>query len=134
MQTIDVRLRAVPQAPGVARRALDGLSAQLRGGLLDEVRLLVSELVTNSYRHGAVGPGGWIRLQVDVTLGTLRVEVCDSGPGFDPAPRTTGGDESGWGLYLVRRIADRWGVSASDTCCVWFEIDGALVPEQGRQG
>jgi hypothetical protein len=32
--------------------------------------------------------------------------------------------ESGWGLYLLQNLADRWGVSneAGETC-VWFEVD-----------
>jgi hypothetical protein len=40
-----------------------------------------------------------------------------------PAP----GAESGWGLYLVDRLASRWGTSAGG---YWFEL-GHEQPGQG---
>ena len=54
----------------------------------------------------------------------IRVEVHDSGPGFEPpeAPPTLY-RESGFGLFLVDRIADRWGVSSDGGTTVWFELD-----------
>jgi anti-sigma regulatory factor (Ser/Thr protein kinase) len=120
---IDLKLRSAPGAPGEARRALNTLKPQLRAGLLDEVRLLVSELVTNSYKYAAAGPEGWIALRVETDTNSVRVEVCDGGVGFEPQANGPAGiDESGWGLYLVRRIADRWGVTRGDSCCVWFEL------------
>ena len=30
---------------------------------------------------------------------------------------------SGWGLYLVAELADRWGVDSDDRTLVWFELD-----------
>jgi hypothetical protein len=29
----------------------------------------------------------------------------------------------GWGLYLVDRIADRWGIVSNRMNRVWFEVD-----------
>jgi len=89
---------------------------------LEDVRLLVSELVTNSVRHGRLGPDGWIELRVIPSAGTFRVEVIDSGPGFhlrlrEPKPSQT----SGWGLFIVDRVADRWGIARAPTR-VWFEM------------
>ena len=40
------------------------------------------------------------------------------GDGFGPAERA-----DGWGLLLVERLAARWGVVASGTTLVWFELD-----------
>jgi anti-sigma regulatory factor (Ser/Thr protein kinase) len=120
--TIELKLRSAPEAPGEARRALDSLRPQLRPGVLDEVRLLVSELVTNSYKHAA-GPEGWIALRVETDTSKVRVEVCDAGAGFRPQANAPADlQESGWGLYLVRRIADRWGVTRGESSCVWFEV------------
>jgi anti-sigma regulatory factor (Ser/Thr protein kinase) len=98
---IDLKLRSAPGAPGEARRALN----------------------TNSYKYAAAGPEGWIALRVETDTNSVRVEVCDGGVGFEPQENGPAGiDESGWGLYLVRRIADRWGVTRGDSCCVWFEL------------
>jgi anti-sigma regulatory factor (Ser/Thr protein kinase) len=88
------------------------------------VRLLVSELVTNSVQHASVGAEDSIRLHVDIGGQCVRVEVADSGPGFElkePIPDTA--TDSGWGLFLVNQIADRWGVDKQEDGCVWFEID-----------
>ena len=30
---------------------------------------------------------------------------------------------SGWGLYLVRELSDRWGVERNKQTRVWFELD-----------
>jgi hypothetical protein len=38
-----------------------------------------------------------------------------------PAPDPT--RPSGWGLYLVAELADRWGVDSDETTLVWFEFD-----------
>jgi anti-sigma regulatory factor (Ser/Thr protein kinase) len=122
-QRIDLSLRPGPRAPGEARKALDRLTGELLPSLVEDVRLLVSELVTNSYRHAAAGPDGSIDLRIEARASRVRVEVCDAGTGFDPRSLPAAGRASGWGLYLVRNIADRWGVSAGNACCVWFEID-----------
>lgn len=58
---------------------------------------------------------------------------ADPGTGFVPAPKlSTGADGSGWGLYLVDRIADRWGVLSDERTEVWFEID--VEPGPGGSG
>jgi hypothetical protein len=31
--------------------------------------------------------------------------------------------DGGWGLMLVGALADRWGVSAGERTCVWFELN-----------
>jgi anti-sigma regulatory factor (Ser/Thr protein kinase) len=124
-ETIDLKLRSGPTAPREARRALDRISQALGAGLLQDLRLLISELVTNSYRHATRARGQSIRLRIEVRADTIRVEVCDNGVGFDPNSLPPRGLTSGWGLVLVRRIADRWGVSGGGPCCVWFEMDGA---------
>jgi len=109
--------------PGVARTALEeGLSVPAR--VLPDLQLLVSELVTNSVRHADLAPGQRIELRVHAEPGTVRVEVEDPGPGFTPTPRRPGDRrDDGWGLYLVERIADRWGVVDGSPAIVWFEID-----------
>jgi len=123
-QTIELRLPVGPLAPGDARHALDRLTGVVDSTQLDEIRLLVSELVTNSVRHAGMVPGDWIGFRVVMEGESVRVEVADRGPGFaslQPVP--TMYQDSGWGLYLVEQIADRWGVDRAAGTCVWFEVD-----------
>jgi anti-sigma regulatory factor (Ser/Thr protein kinase) len=92
----------------------------------DDVRLLVSEIVTNSVRHGKPGADRWIRLRVETGDGRVRVEVRNPGAAlaFERLAQSGAVQESGWGLYLVENLADRWGVSnEGDETCVWFEVD-----------
>jgi anti-sigma regulatory factor (Ser/Thr protein kinase) len=85
----------------------------------------VSELVTNSVQHAERHVDDSIALDIRVLPASLSVEVTDSGPGFEPKISTpTMYQHSGWGLYLLDQLADRWGVNPSeDEVCVWFELD-----------
>jgi len=123
--TVDVELPRSAAAPASARRALRELAGRVSEGRLRDVVLLVSELVTNAVRHAA---GEHVRLIVTLDDRALRVEVHDPGEGFElhePAPDPA--RPSGWGLYLVAELADRWGVDRVPRTLVWFEMD----PEAG---
>ena len=123
--TVDVELDSTPEAAASARRALDGLGAGVPPRRMRDVRLLVSELVTNAVRHADLTAEDRIRLRAELHTGTLRVEVRDPGKGFQlrpPEPDPT--RPSGWGLYLVDELADRWGVDGHDRGTrIWFELD-----------
>jgi len=120
---IDLKLRSNPGAVPDARRALEALGEEVSSQTLQDLRLLVSELVTNSVRHAGLTEGQTIELKVKLRPDNVRVEVNDQGAGFEPMPRSArGGDESGWGLYLVSRLSDRWGVSSDGVTRVWFEL------------
>ena len=118
---VSVSLPGGPEAAGQARDALRRLDT-LHDGTLDNLRLVVTELVTNSVRHS--GAGG-VELTVLASPEAVRVEVTDEGPGFTPRQRGKDDDrEGGWGLFLVERLANRWGVlSAEDHTRVWCELD-----------
>jgi anti-sigma regulatory factor (Ser/Thr protein kinase) len=117
---LQVRLPVGLGAAAEARRAVDQLAAHLQPSVLEDVRFLVNELVTNGVKYGR-GP---IQLCADVTSARVRVEVVDRGAGFEPRVETPDLDQtSGRGLFLVERLADRWGVEGVDDTLVWFEID-----------
>ncbi len=121
--TLELKLRATPDAPRDARHALDRLAPEVPQDVLENVRLLVSELVTNCIRHAGVEPDATIELKVAPRESVIRVEVSDPGEGFEPAPvHLSLYSKSGWGLYLVEQIADRWGVLVENGTKVWFEI------------
>ena len=119
---LTLRLNPGPEAIPAARKALDGLSELLERPVWENLRLLVTELVTNGVRHGSKrGP-----VSVSVSAGdeTVRVEVSDCGRGFSPpeAPMPHADGSGGWGLQLVDRVATTWGVKVGATTCVWFEL------------
>lgn len=119
-----VRVGGGPRAAGRARRELSRLRADLDPRLMESMRLLVTELVTNSVRHAGAASVG---LAVAVSTSDVRVEVSNQGAAFQPPPPgTPGGAAGGWGLFLVERLADDWGVDDSPGVTrVWFEISRA---------
>ena len=106
----------------LARRAVEALPLQpARTG---EVKLIVSELVTNSIEHGALGAHDRIELRALVDgHGALHMEVRDPGPGPRPDAKR------GMGWRILERMADRWGSDRRDGLArVWFELDAAGGP------
>ena len=101
-------------APGAARHALDELNGHIDPALKDDVRLLVSEVVTNSVIHAQPDSPGEVALDVWASEEVVRVAVTDRGPGFVAAELPPGGEGSGWGLMMVDRLAHRWGVELDD--------------------
>ena len=114
-----------PYAVTAARLALSDLDSHLEASIAFDVRLLVSELVTNSVKHAQVTEDDSIMLGVKIADDVVRVEVRDAGPGFEPPPTIAPDDsDEGWGLFLVEQLADEWGVEP-DRQTVWFRIDCA---------
>jgi serine/threonine-protein kinase RsbW len=133
------------KAAGHARRVLaERLSAALPANVLGDLQLLVTEIVANAVRHGGVGEDGEIDLRVDVDDGRVRVEMRDSGVQADPrlrAPDLGGG--GGFGMLLVSRMSERWGVDHEPNVVMWFELalQSAEAPQpaaeekpRGRKG
>jgi two-component sensor histidine kinase len=111
-------------APAAARRGVGGLVGRLDEDLLVRSRLIVTELVTNSVQHAAPGQSERIELLVSVHPERLRIEVIDGGHGFEPdTPELSRHQTSGWGLWLVDQLTDRWGVDEEQSTRVWCEID-----------
>ena len=120
----EVDLARDPDSAAEARRALGEVADHLTPRRLEDARLLVSELVTNAIRHAGLERDDVIRLVVVSGDRALRIEVCDPGSGFEPTePVLDPARPSGWGLYLVRELSDRWGVERDAETCVWFELD-----------
>ena len=114
--------------PRAARLAIDQLNGHIDPALKDDVRLLVSEVVTNSVIHAQPHSPGEVALDVWASEEVVRVAVTDRGPGFVAAELPPGGQSSGWGLMMVDRLAHRWGVELDDGTEVWFEF------QQGASG
>ena len=81
--SLALRLGRGPDAAATARGALARLRADLDPPLMETLRLLVTELVTNSVKHAGADT---VNLRVTVRPASVWTEVRDEGPGFDPSP------------------------------------------------
>jgi anti-sigma regulatory factor (Ser/Thr protein kinase) len=106
---------------GLARLIVTAHGSSLESEQLKNANVMVSELVTNAFRHG----DGRIRLTVESGPEGMWASVRDEGSGTiaTPEPRPARG---GWGLYFVERLSDAWGV-AEDDSRVWFRIGDAAA-------
>ncbi|MGW3208727.1 ATP-binding protein, partial [Streptomyces sp. NPDC001135] len=113
------RLEPEDSAPGQARRlARRALARWGLEDLTDSVELLVSEVVTNAVRY-ASRPVSLRLLRTDV----LRCEVADDVPQLPRMRHARDLDVDGRGLYLVNKLARRWGATRLSTGkMVWFEM------------
>jgi len=124
--TVRLQLDAGPEAAYAARAAIAMLEGCAPRELLDDARLLASEVVTNAVRHAGAPAGSTVELEVAASADRVRVEVVDHGRGFTPRPRSADQSKgSGWGLHLVQRLASRWGVDGQPRPRVWFELESA---------
>ena len=114
---IETTLPGRAEAATRARRAVRSLSGLIKAESLDDVELVASELVGNSVRHALRdGFDEAIGLRIVASPGTIRLEVDDSGPGFEPdVSKPSGLSQGGRGLFLVAALCERWGVERGAT-------------------
>jgi anti-sigma regulatory factor (Ser/Thr protein kinase) len=125
---LELTLPAGPDAPAAARAALgEWLTGRVFDGVLDDARLLLSELVTNCLQHGNLTVDSPIRISAQLAHGILRLEVRDHGQSGTAVRRTPNLTEGGYGLHLVEMLAARWGVNRIAGTHVWFELADAAA-------
>jgi anti-anti-sigma factor len=129
-ERIALELPVSDMAPSQARREVREATAGRLSQSESEVAVLItSELVTNAVIHPAHIDGDFVGLGINSGEGRIRVEVSDSGRGFDPTELTPDENaEGGRGLVIVERGATRWGTSRNDRFSVWFELDRRRAP------
>lgn len=128
-----MQFTSTPRGARLARRLvshrLDDWGHPYTSILNEALTLIAAELTANAVRHGHV-PGRDFRLRLLLPADTLRIEVTDTRTERQPtadithAPPPT--EESGRGLYLVSRIADRFGCVpriGAPGKTVWAELD-----------
>jgi anti-sigma regulatory factor (Ser/Thr protein kinase) len=122
---LDLCVEARPENVSRVRRALERLDIPM--ALMDDAKLLATELVTNSIPHSGLRPDQVVHLTAHWSGRTLRVIVRDRANGAGPPAvagsiRPSPGAESGWGLFFfLDRIATRWGTDGR--AGYWFELD-----------
>ncbi|MFG1685820.1 ATP-binding protein [Nonomuraea sp. NPDC049269] len=130
----EVVLPGVAYSVAVARRCVEEMLTAAGHQVVEDARLIVSELITNALIHTASGlHGGVVTVEVvAVDVEIVRVEVTDDGAVTVPRSRVSGGDEChGRGLWMVERVSLRWGVRllGAGQRAVWAEtFTGQAVP------
>ncbi len=121
-----VTLDGTPSSVAEARASVDNaLSGLVPETVMDDVRLLVSELASNAVRHAGGGP---YQLEIDLDAHRLRVELADNGPGPVAGASARVREalpEGGYGLGIVDRLSNRWGIerkSGPRPTRIWFEL------------
>jgi anti-sigma regulatory factor (Ser/Thr protein kinase) len=118
-----ITLPADDRAPAAARRAVRG---HIGAGPVAEVaEVLTSEIVTNVLRHRGHESGKDLLLAIVTEDDTHRVEVVAVGPPLSGPSRDD--HPGGFGLLLVDRLADAWGLeAATGEVRAWFRL--AVAP------
>jgi len=114
MRTVRLRVPARAEYVALARLALSGLAdiVTLPEELLADLKLALTEAVSNSVRHAYEDGGGYVSISYELRGDALAVEVVDDGKGFDPErPLPLEGEElteGGLGIAIIRTIADEF--------------------------
>lgn len=116
---LNFQLDSAPNAPRLAREALQPLATELGEEMLTDLRLVITELVANSVIWG---PGGKISIGLEIDDDRCVRGFVDDGGRFgvqvidvDPIEAT------GLGLQIVTALCRDWGVHPNSTR-VWFEL------------
>ena len=124
VESVDhLHLEPVPRVVAEARSFIRDRAPALPESLAEALVLLTSELVTNAVIHARTP----IELGITVTDNSLIVTVHDEDLNHPPA---RAGREGGWGLGLVRELADEAAMEehVGDGKTAWFRISRELVP------
>jgi Histidine kinase-like ATPase domain len=117
------KIKARPEGPGQARRIItEELSSRLPPDELDDIRLMVSELVTQGILHSRRGLTE-APVMLDLCVGgDIRCGVLDHGRRSVRRAAQGEGADCRLRLRLIEALADRWGMQSSPHVTeLWFE-------------
>jgi anti-sigma regulatory factor (Ser/Thr protein kinase) len=109
------------RAAGTARSFVGEALCETHGArVLDDAKLLVSELVTNAVCHGS--PPVVLEIGCDGTTG-MTVRVRDGDAQSPTLVQGSTEDESGRGVSLVDMLSDDWGIEpAQHGKVIWLRL------------
>lgn len=121
--TTERNFEATAAAVPLARRFVLGEIGDTPKKFADSIAVMVSELASNAVLHAH----SRFRISVERLPGSVRVDVTDYGGGF-PEPQLAPPSDAlhGRGLYIVKNLAEEWGITESrdgGEKSVWFKVD-----------
>ncbi len=128
IERVELELPREPQAPARARAEVREALVGGHQAQVSDAVLLASEVVTNAVIHPGDAVDPIVGLRIFRYPEGLRIEVDDGGSGFDPSAPGQPRPDRGRGLFLVDRLASRWGTEhlaaePGRRFMVWFELD-----------
>ena len=119
-----IELPATAGAAGMARREL-AATPGLAGEIGYKVLLLTSELIATFVEGMEPQPERRLELSVSMTADRVRIAVCGDFP-HASADALLHSRETpslgGYGLQIVDRMADAWGIAGEHGEKIWFEL------------
>lgn len=119
-----IKFKSVSQNEGFARVVVGAFAAQANPTLeeLSDIKMAVSEAVTNSIIHGYGGaPGGVVEIRARLTGKELYIEISDEGRGIADIAKAREpfytscpeADRSGMGFTVMETFMDNMDVQSS---------------------
>jgi len=128
---VEVEVRCDRSAPYAVRRVLSKLDSL--GRVLGDLLLIASELVSNAVLYSGCSTDDVITVRLERAENHVRLSVCDPGVSGRSAAVAVAEQRSsgGFGLWLVERLARRWGTERAEGYRVWAEVALSGLPPTG---
>lgn len=117
-------LPATAAAAGMARREIAAIGG-VAGDVAYKALLMTSELIAVYVANAEPVPGATVRLSIRVTPDRVRIEVGGRPPDVTPDALLHAREApslGGYGLQIVERMSDAWGVEGAGDSRIWFEL------------
>ncbi len=122
---VAIDLPLEPESAGVARRQLEPFRGVMDDISFIDLCLLVDELVVEALHGSHSTLPDPIQVRGECAGDRVWITVAEGGGAYRlPSRRPEPGDP-GYGLHLVQRLSDRWGMRRDhDRAMVWLEMLG----------
>jgi anti-sigma regulatory factor (Ser/Thr protein kinase) len=134
VRRFDASARSVPLARHFVLESVGDTSSSIHAA----IAVMVSELATNAVVHARTPFEVTVAVERGECAGWARVDVRDFGEGSPepviPPPRD---DRRGRGLFIVKSLADEWGITDSNASpgkVVWFRVSLDLTAKKNFPG
>ena len=131
MEAVELTLPTEAESAREARDALDPLRGAMDARPFGDLKLLVSELVSDAVIAEGDDGEPQIRMRAKLSHDCVRVELEQGAVAYRLLSRQAEPGTAGWGLQLAQRLSDRWGVKRGGRVSgVWIEM---YLPGSGQR-